>query len=154
MSGNDPQSVIRPESSAWSREKSLSMHKVKVPLVDKACLSSPCLLLASLNSPECWDIAMAASGQPRRYPHVPGFSPCRKLGLGISETGSPLFLSPVGRVFAWGMGTNYQLGTDRTKTPGSPVEMTGKQLENRVVLTVSSGGQHTVLLVKDKKQSW
>lgn len=85
---------------------------------------------------------------------MPGFSPCRKLGLGILETGSPLFLSPVGRVFAWGMGTNYQLGTGQDEDAWSPVEMTGKQLENRVVLTVSSGGQHTVLLVKDKEQSW
>ncbi|RXM36111.1 Regulator of chromosome condensation [Acipenser ruthenus] len=30
-----------------------------------------------------------------------------------------------------------------------PVEMTGKQLENHAVLSVSIGGQHTVLLVKD-----
>ena len=66
----------------------------------------------------------------------------------------PLFLSPIGRVFAWGMGTNNQLGTGQDEDAWSPVEMTGKQLENRVVLTVSSGGQHTVLLVKDKEQSW
>ncbi|XP_012501441.1 PREDICTED: regulator of chromosome condensation isoform X4 [Propithecus coquereli] len=58
-----------------------------------------------------------------------------------------------GRVFAWGMGTNYQLGTGQDEDAWSPVEMTGKQLENRVVLSVSSGGQHTVLLVKDKDQS-
>ncbi|XP_059996839.1 regulator of chromosome condensation isoform X6 [Lagenorhynchus albirostris] len=58
-----------------------------------------------------------------------------------------------GRVFAWGMGTNYQLGTGQEEDVWSPVEMTGKQLENRVVLSVSSGGQHTVLLVKDKEQS-
>ncbi|XP_053432194.1 regulator of chromosome condensation isoform X4 [Nycticebus coucang] len=58
-----------------------------------------------------------------------------------------------GRVFSWGMGTNYQLGTGQDEDAWSPVEMTGKQLENRVVLSVSSGGQHTVLLVKDKDQS-
>ncbi|XP_067167538.1 regulator of chromosome condensation isoform X2 [Apteryx mantelli] len=58
-----------------------------------------------------------------------------------------------GRAFAWGMGTNYQLGTGEEDDIWSPVEMTGKQLENRVVLAVSSGGQHTVLLVKDKEQS-
>ncbi|XP_021055462.1 regulator of chromosome condensation isoform X1 [Mus pahari] len=62
-------------------------------------------------------------------------------------------VSKDGRVFAWGMGTNYQLGTGQDEDAWSPVEMTGKQLENRVVLTVSSGGQHTVLLVKDKTQS-
>uniref|UniRef100_G1TPV2 RCC1-like domain-containing protein n=1 Tax=Oryctolagus cuniculus TaxID=9986 RepID=G1TPV2_RABIT len=58
-----------------------------------------------------------------------------------------------GRAFAWGMGTSYQLGTGQDEDAWSPVEMTGKQLENRVVLFVSSGGQHTVLLVKDKEQS-
>lgn len=62
-------------------------------------------------------------------------------------------VSKDGRVFAWGMGTNYQLGTGQDDDAWSPVEMTGKQLENRAVLTVSSGGQHTVLLVKDKAQS-
>ncbi|XP_066191292.1 regulator of chromosome condensation isoform X3 [Sylvia atricapilla] len=58
-----------------------------------------------------------------------------------------------GRAFAWGMGTNYQLGTGEEDDVWSPVEMTGKQLENRRVLAVSSGGQHTVLLVSDKEQS-
>lgn len=56
-------------------------------------------------------------------------------------------------VFAWGIGTNYQLGTGQEDDAWSPVEMTGKQLENREVLTVSSGGQHTVLLIKGKGQS-
>lgn len=51
------------------------------------------------------------------------------------------------------MGTNYQLGTGEEEDVWSPVEMVGKQLENRTVLAVSSGGQHTVLLVKDKEQS-
>uniref|UniRef100_F6PGW9 Regulator of chromosome condensation n=2 Tax=Ornithorhynchus anatinus TaxID=9258 RepID=F6PGW9_ORNAN len=58
-----------------------------------------------------------------------------------------------GRVFAWGMGTNFQLGTGEEDDAWSPVEMAGKQLENRMVLSVSSGGQHTVLLVKDRGQS-
>lgn len=61
--------------------------------------------------------------------------------------------SVAGRAFAWGMGTNYQLGTGEEEDVWSPVEMVGKQLENRTVLAVSSGGQHTVLLVKDKEQS-
>uniref|UniRef100_A0A674HFI8 Regulator of chromosome condensation 1 n=1 Tax=Taeniopygia guttata TaxID=59729 RepID=A0A674HFI8_TAEGU len=62
-------------------------------------------------------------------------------------------VSSDGRAFAWGMGTNYQLGTGEEDDVWSPVEMTGKQLENRQVLAVSSGGQHTVLLVSDKEQS-
>uniref|UniRef100_A0A8C5P850 Regulator of chromosome condensation 1 n=1 Tax=Leptobrachium leishanense TaxID=445787 RepID=A0A8C5P850_9ANUR len=55
-----------------------------------------------------------------------------------------------GHVFSWGMGTNQQLGTGEEEDVWSPYEMTGKQLENREVLSVSSGGQHTVLLVKNQ----
>uniref|UniRef100_F6Q113 Regulator of chromosome condensation 1 n=1 Tax=Xenopus tropicalis TaxID=8364 RepID=F6Q113_XENTR len=55
-----------------------------------------------------------------------------------------------GRVFAWGMGTNLQLGTGEEEDVWSPQEMTGKQLEDRDVLSVSSGGQHTVLLVRKR----
>ncbi|XP_038567724.1 regulator of chromosome condensation [Micropterus salmoides] len=58
-----------------------------------------------------------------------------------------------GSVYAWGMGTNMQLGTGTEEDEWSPVKMTGKQLENRTVLMASSGGQHTVLLVKDKQES-
>ncbi|MBN3290363.1 RCC1 protein, partial [Polypterus senegalus] len=58
-----------------------------------------------------------------------------------------------GHLYAWGMGTNMQLGTGEEDDEWSPIEMTGKQLEKRAVLSVSSGGQHTVLLVQDKPQS-
>ncbi|XP_049440806.1 regulator of chromosome condensation [Epinephelus fuscoguttatus] len=58
-----------------------------------------------------------------------------------------------GSVYAWGMGTNLQLGTGEEDDEWSPVKMTGKQLENRAVLMASSGGQHTALLVKDKQES-
>jgi len=63
-----------------------------------------------------------------------------------------LRLTP-GAVYAWGMGTNLQLGTGEEDDEWSPAKMTGKQLENREVLMASSGGQHTVLLVKDKQES-
>lgn len=58
-----------------------------------------------------------------------------------------------GSVYAWGMGTNLQLGTGEEDDEWSPVKMTGKQLENRAVLMASSGGQHTALLVKDEQES-
>ncbi|KAM9319508.1 regulator of chromosome condensation isoform 1-T1 [Gastrophryne carolinensis] len=58
-------------------------------------------------------------------------------------------VSQDGRVFSWGMGTNQQLGTGEEDDVWSPYEMNGKQLESKEVLSVSSGGQHTVLLVKN-----
>uniref|UniRef100_UPI00398E816E regulator of chromosome condensation isoform X3 n=1 Tax=Pristiophorus japonicus TaxID=55135 RepID=UPI00398E816E len=62
-------------------------------------------------------------------------------------------VSKDGRAFAWGMGTNLQLSTGDDDDVWSPVQMSGQQLENREVLSVSSGGQHTVLLVADRGQS-
>ncbi|XP_053563000.1 regulator of chromosome condensation [Bombina bombina] len=59
-------------------------------------------------------------------------------------------VSKDGHVFSWGMGTNLQLGTGDEDDEWSPNQMDGKQLENREVLTVSSGGQHTVLLVRNR----
>ncbi|XP_067862971.1 regulator of chromosome condensation [Heptranchias perlo] len=62
-------------------------------------------------------------------------------------------VSKDGRAFAWGMGTNYQLSTGDDEDVWSPVQMSGQQLENREVLSISSGGQHTALLVRDRGQS-
>ncbi|XP_058052192.1 regulator of chromosome condensation [Ahaetulla prasina] len=56
-----------------------------------------------------------------------------------------------GHAFAWGMGSNLQLATGDEEDLWSPVQMSGQQLENRRVLSVTAGGQHTVLLVKDQQ---
>nr|XP_014351794.1 PREDICTED: regulator of chromosome condensation-like [Latimeria chalumnae] len=69
-----------------------------------------------------------------RQAHMYGFGLCNYHQLGCA--------------FSWGMGTNLQLGTGEEEDEWSPVEVTGQQLQNREVLSVSSGGQHTVFLVK------
>ena len=56
-------------------------------------------------------------------------------------------VSESGEAFAWGMGTNLQLGTGEEDDVWTPVKMTGKKIENRRVLSASAGGQHTALLV-------
>lgn len=55
-----------------------------------------------------------------------------------------------GTCYAWGMGTNGQLCTGEDEDLNVPTVVKSKQLENRSVIAVSSGGQHTVLLAKDK----
>lgn len=55
-----------------------------------------------------------------------------------------------GRCYSWGMGTNGQLGTGEEDDVVEPHLMKSKQLENRKVIAVSSGGQHTVLIAQDK----
>lgn len=44
------------------------------------------------------------------------------------------------------MGTNGQLGTGEEDDCESPTLIKGKQLQDKKVLRVSSGGQHTVIL--------
>lgn len=81
---------------------------------------------------------------------VMGMEPASGLSCGASVSYA---VTREGSVYAWGMGTNLQLGTGEEDDEWSPAKMTGKQLENRTVLMVSGGGQHTVLLVKDKQES-
>lgn len=58
-------------------------------------------------------------------------------------------VSDQGKCYSWGMGTNGQLGTGEEDDVTEPHLMKSKQLENRRVIAISSGGQHTVLLAKD-----
>lgn len=81
---------------------------------------------------------------------VTGIEPASSVTCGASVSYA---VTREGSVYAWGMGTNLQLGTGEEDDEWNPVKMSGKQLENRTVLMVSSGGQHTVLLVKDKQES-
>lgn len=61
-----------------------------------------------------------------------------------------LALTDKGEVYSWGMGSNLQLGTGDEDDVLTPEKMGGKQLENRKVIAISAGGQHTLLLAKDK----
>ncbi|KAK6466263.1 regulator of chromosome condensation-like [Huso huso] len=105
----------------------------------------------SLGRAEYGRLGLGEGAQEVKEPTVvPGLTGVQSVACGASVSCA---VTKDGRVFAWGMGTNLQLGTGEEEDEWSPLEMTGKQLENRVVLSVSSGGQHTVLLVQDKQQS-
>ena len=55
----------------------------------------------------------------------------------------PIFFS------SWGMGSNGQLGQSTDEEDAwEPGTMLGKQLEQRKVMAVSGGGQHTVLIAQ------
>lgn len=58
-----------------------------------------------------------------------------------------------GECFSWGMGSNGQLGLSDEEDAWEPNKMTGKQLEQRKVMAVSGGGQHTVLIVQEDSAS-
>ena len=55
--------------------------------------------------------------------------------------------------FSWGMGTNGQLGLGHEDDVLEPTSIKGKALENRLVISASAGGQHTVLLATDKSST-
>ena len=55
-----------------------------------------------------------------------------------------------GECYSWGMVTNGQLGQSQDDDDSwEPQKMVGKQLENRKVIAVSGGGQHTILIAKE-----
>lgn len=51
------------------------------------------------------------------------------------------------------MGSNGQLGHGEEEDVLEPALIKGKQLEARMVLAASAGGQHTVLLATDKSKN-
>ncbi|KAM5182363.1 regulator of chromosome condensation [Mantella aurantiaca] len=102
----------------------------------------------SLGRAEYGRLGLGENAEEKSEPTlIPGLPKIASVACGASVSYA---VSQNGRVFSWGMGTNQQLGTGEEDDLWSPFEMTGKQLENRDVLSVSSGGQHTVLLVKDR----
>ena len=60
-------------------------------------------------------------------------------------------VSSAGTAFSWGMGSTLQLGQKDDEDYWEPTVITGKNLEERKVIGVSSGGQHSALLVTSQK---
>lgn len=78
---------------------------------------------------------------------IPGLSneECVDIACGSSVS---FAVTKSGQCYAWGMGSNGQLGMgDDCEDMYEPKLVQGKQLEGKSVGLVSSGGQHTVILV-------
>lgn len=58
-----------------------------------------------------------------------------------------------GNVYSWGMGTSLQLGTGNEDDELVPALLSGKQVKDKNVLKVASGGQHTVFVVEDVSET-
>lgn len=56
-----------------------------------------------------------------------------------------------GELYAWGMGSNGQLGTGEEDDVETPQKIKGKQLEDKTVMRVTGGGQHTAILAVKKR---
>ncbi|CAG9759250.1 unnamed protein product [Ceutorhynchus assimilis] len=55
-------------------------------------------------------------------------------------------VSNKGQLYGWGMGTNGQLGLGNDEDAFEPTPIESKQLKDKKVMRVSSGGQHTLIL--------
>lgn len=55
-----------------------------------------------------------------------------------------------GELYAWGMGSNQQLGTGSEDDEQTPVQINSKQVQGKRILKVSSGGQHSLFLVEEE----
>ena len=50
---------------------------------------------------------------------------------------------------AWGMGSNLQLTNGSEEDEWEPIKMTGKNIEKKIIIKVSGGGQHAIIHCKD-----
>lgn len=78
---------------------------------------------------------------------IPGLVDITRVSAGSSVS---FAVSKSGKAYGWGEGTNLQLTTGEEDDELQPVELSGKNLEERCVLDVDAGGQHTVVLACDK----
>jgi regulator of chromosome condensation len=53
-----------------------------------------------------------------------------------------------GKIYVWGIGTNSQLGTGEEDDVLEPTLLTGAQVKEKNVISVSSGGQHSLFIVE------
>lgn len=62
-------------------------------------------------------------------------------------------VSKEGELYGWGMGTVGQLGTGDDQDCHEPTLIKSKQMLDKQVIKVSSGGQHTVILAVSKNNN-
>ena len=95
-------------------------------------------------------LGLGQESDPREEPSKPTLIDSLK-GVNIKNVGvggaCSFAVTETGELFSWGMGTNLQLGMSDEEDMWSPAKVTGKKIENMRVVAVSSGGQHTALLV-------
>lgn len=73
---------------------------------------------------------------------------CIDVGAGSSQS---FAVTSSGELYAWGMGSNGQLGTGEEDDVETPQKIKGKQLEDKTVMRVTGGGQHTAILAVKKR---
>jgi len=100
----------------------------------------------SLGRQEYGRLGLGEVGEDALVPTVvPQMQDCVEVACGTAVSYA---VTAGGDCYSWGMGTNGQLGTGDDEDKFEPVKMGGKQLQGKKVICVSSGGQHTVMVVQ------
>ncbi len=71
--------------------------------------------------------------------------PCVEIACGTSVSYA---VTASGHAYSWGMGTNLQLAHSGDDDALVPTKMIGQQMNDKKVVGISSGGQHTILLAQ------
>ncbi|XP_012260789.1 regulator of chromosome condensation [Athalia rosae] len=87
--------------------------------------------------PDCSDV--------KELTPVPVLQPFKCLDIATGSAQS-FAVTDAGDLYAWGMGSNGQLGTGDEEDAEVPTLVVGKQLKEKKVLRVAGGGQHTLIL--------
>jgi len=56
-----------------------------------------------------------------------------------------------GKAYSWGFGENLQLGGDDESDRATPMLLSSKQVDNRIVTQIDAGGQHACGVARDKE---
>lgn len=62
-------------------------------------------------------------------------------------------ISKNGHLYAWGMGSNHQLGTGSEDDGEEPILIVSKQTQGKNIIKAASGGQHSIFLIKKDHQN-
>ncbi|XP_066554986.1 regulator of chromosome condensation isoform X2 [Amia ocellicauda] len=142
-----PVSVFMPQVTAGFQGSAVSWVSFSGGQHHSLCLDSTGQVY-SLGRAEYGRLGLGVGAREQVCPAaVPELSRATVVACGASVSYA---ITSDGCALSWGMGTNMQLGTGEEDDAWSPVQMRGKQLDGHAVLAVSSGGQHTMLLIKDQ----
>lgn len=90
------------------------------------------------------------AGDAKKAAEVQGVEGCLEVACGTAVSYA---VTREGKLYSWGMGTNGQLATGEEDDVWAPFLVQSKQIKDRKVIAVSSGGQHTVMIAQDREEA-
>ena len=73
--------------------------------------------------------------------------------IGVGSSFSYAIQKQTGKVYSWGMGENYVLGSRDDDNQWTPYEVDPRMFKEKDVLMVKCGGQHVVAMVKANEEA-